>query len=142
MFFIISYACYMQCIYCASSTKIVNSRSTAKGTKKWRRRECKKCGHVWTTHEVVDLSTSHKIIHTDNSVEPFWRDKLFVSIKDSLQHRKTALEDASYLTDTILAKTLALKTQNIKTRQLFDIIHKVLKNYDKTAAAVYKATNR
>ncbi len=131
----------MHCPYCASLTKVTNSRSTAKGTKKWRRRECKKCGQIWTTHEVIDLSTSHKIEHADSSVEPFSRDTLFVSILDSLRHRKTALDDATGLTDTVLTRVLAQKSAQISSSAIKNITQATLKNYDKTAAAVYKATH-
>jgi len=131
----------MNCPYCNSSTKVTNSRPTAKDTKKWRRRECKKCQKIWTTHEVIDLSTSHKVLQHDGSMQPFSRDKLFISIRDSLQHRKTALEGATYVTDTVLTRVLHLETESMQSTKIFEIVHKTLKNYDKTAAAVYKASH-
>lgn len=133
--------CKLNCPYCASSTKVTNSRSRAKGSQVWRRRECKKCSAIWTTHEVIDLSTSHRVVYADSSIQPFSRDLLFISIKTSLQHRNTALEDATYLTDNVLAKVLALKTAKIKTDKLVDVVHHILTNYDKTAAAVYRASH-
>lgn len=129
----------MNCIYCASSTKVTNSRSRANGLQVWRRRECKKCHAIWTTHEAIDPSTTHQVVHADGSAEPLSRDVLFVSLIDSLKHRESAVEDASYLTDTILARILALKSPKVMTSIIIDAAYKALKNFESTAAAVYKA---
>ena len=63
-----------------------------------------------------------------------------MSIKDSLKHRKTALEDATALTDTVLAQVLSLKTAEISKNDLVAIAYKVIEAFDPTAAAVYQAT--
>ena len=130
----------MKCPYCQSGTKVTNSRSRAKETQVWRRRECSHCHSIWTTHEIIDLSTSHRVIDDHNRLEPFSRDKLYASIKDSLRHRKTALEDATALTDTIIAKALSRKSAQIKKGELSDIAHQTIATFDPTAAAVYKAS--
>jgi transcriptional regulator NrdR family protein len=75
----------------------------------------------------------------NNTLEPFYREKLFVSIKDSLAHRKTALEDATALTDTVLAAVLRQKQATIQVSQLISIVQEILQRFDPTAAAVYKA---
>ena len=129
----------MDCPYCASPTKVTNSRQRARGSQVWRRRVCTKCGCIWTTHESVDMSKSHRVLTRQNSVQPFSRDVLFISIKDSLHHRKTALEDATYLTDTILTRILALKTPQITTAAITTLTTPVLKNFDPLAAKLYNA---
>lgn len=129
----------MVCPYCSSKTQVTNSRSRAGGTEVWRRRECLSCKQIWTTNEHIDLASSHRIHTSENALEPFSREKLFVSIKDSLAHRKTALEDATALTDTVLAAVLRQKQANIQVSQLISIVHEVLQRFDPTAAAVYSA---
>ncbi len=128
---------HMNCPYCASSTKVTNSRQRSRGSQVWRRRVCTHCDSIWTTHESVDMSKSHDVVTRQNSVEPFSRDNLFISIKDSLQHRKTALSDATYLTDTILTRILALKTSQVSSQLLTETTIVVLKNFDPLAAKVY-----
>ncbi len=41
----------MRCIICGCKSKVVNSRRYKDGVP-IRRRECKSCGHRWTTKEV------------------------------------------------------------------------------------------
>jgi len=127
----------MNCPYCKSNTFVTNSRSRSKGTQVWRRRQCKNCHGLWTTHEVIDLSTSHKIENRTGTLQPFSRDKLFISIMSALRHRKSALTDATALTDTVSSRVLATKTAKLSTNQLLESTHHVLMMFDKTAAAVY-----
>lgn len=129
----------MICPYCTSETQVTNSRPSKKSPEVWRRRSCKVCLNVWTTRETVDLSTSHRIITSQNHLEPFQRDELFISIKDACAHRKTALEDASALTDTVLGRVLHQEHAEIPVEYLIDLTASVLNRFDKVAAAVYKA---
>lgn len=129
----------MNCPYCHNPTKVTNSRSRSNNSQIWRRRRCKNCQSIWTTHEQLDPSTSHKIKSKNNSLQPFSRDKLFLSINDSLNHRKTAIDDATALTDTVLQQVLTLKSAIIQITEILTITHHVLANFDPTAAAVYKA---
>lgn len=49
------------------------------GTQVWRRRKCNKCGHVFTTHEMIDLS--HLIVIKKNGEkERYSRFKLYSGI--------------------------------------------------------------
>ncbi len=132
----------MKCPYCNSNTVVSNSRSRFKGSQVWRRRQCKSCDSIWTTHEVIDLSTSHKVEDRQKRLQPFSRDKLFMSLIDSLRHRKTTLTDATALTDTVIRQVLAHKAPTIKTYDIALVTHKALINFDKTAAAVYLASNQ
>jgi len=132
----------MICPYCASSTKVTNSRPRSKGLQVWRRRECKKCSNIWTTHEVINPETSHTVTYDKKPSQPLSRDKLFISLMSAVSHRKSALEDSTGLTDTIITKVLALRMANIPSAKIGDLVYRTLRNYDKTAAAVYKASRR
>ena len=127
------------CPYCNSDSQVTNSRPSAKHPEVWRRRACKVCGNIWTTRELVDLSTTHRVRTTQNRLEPFQRDKLFLSIKDSCAHRKTALMDATYLTDTVLTQVLQQNQSEIPRGQIIKIAALVLERFDATAGAVYVA---
>lgn len=129
----------MFCPYCNSDTKVTNSRPSKSYPEVWRRRECKQCRSIWTTREYIDLSTSHRVRTQHKLLQAFSRDILFISIKDSLQHRKTALADATALTDTVLDRVLAQKQAIIETTTIIEVTQEVLYHFDHTAAAVYTA---
>lgn len=128
----------MKCPYCNAGTQVTNSRSH-NTTSVWRRRSCRACGAIWTTKELIDMESSHKLRLSDSSLEPFRRDVLFVSIFDSLSHRKDAVVASSALTDTIITKVLSHHNALVDVSVLIDETHKVLSNFDSTAASVYKA---
>jgi len=129
----------MICIYCSNDTKVVNSRHQKKLNRVWRRRTCINCGTTFTSSEAVDLSGSVSVID-DKRLEPFERDKLFMSVYDSLKHRKTALSDATGLTDTVITHMYPLMTDALIERDsIILIVTEVLQRFDKTAAVYYVA---
>jgi transcriptional regulator NrdR family protein len=74
-------------------------------------------------------------------LQPFWRDKLLISIHSSLTHRKAALNDASGLTDTITAELLTIaKNGVLEAAAIGTVARQTLKRFD-TAASVYYAAH-
>lgn len=129
----------MICPFCDADTKVTNSRPSSKYPEVWRRRQCKQCASIWTTREYIDLSLSHRVMTRHKHLQAFSRDLLFLSIKDSLSHRKTATIDATALTDTVLTRVLAQNTAIIETTTIIDIATEVLYHFDRTASEVYRA---
>ena len=73
-------------------------------------------------------------------IQPFSRDKLFLSLHHSLKHRKTAAHDATALTDTIIGKLLPLiNDASLDDREIALIASEILDNFDKAAAMSYTA---
>jgi transcriptional regulator NrdR family protein len=71
---------------------------------------------------------------------PFSRDYLFASVHDSCRHRRSAVDDATYLTQTIISELV--RAQHSGVISLADIAraaHTVLHRFDPTAATVYAA---
>lgn len=128
----------MVCIYCANKTAVINSRRQKRSNKIWRRRQCLKCKAVFTTSESVDLDKS-LVIKSDSQYKPLKRDKLFVSVYDSLRHRKTALNDATALTDTIINRLYAKHSAQIEKADVIKISSEVLKKFDKAGYVYYSA---
>lgn len=129
----------MVCIYCGSGTKVTNSRPQKRVNGVWRRRQCLSCHTVFTSTEAVDLSGNIRVAK-QKRLEPFRRDKLLLSIHDSLKHRKTATDDATGLTDTIIARLYPLMTDSvIQTVDITVITTETLKRFDKVAATHYAA---
>jgi transcriptional regulator NrdR family protein len=157
----------MVCIYCDSKTKtaVINSRVSAKFAAVWRRRSCPNCASIFTTREQVDYqnalrvvgvhgvlgtlgkpSTSHDLKARKRTslpakpLEPFQRDRLFLSVYNSLSHRKTALNDATQLTDTIIAQLLLLQSNGVIHASLISkTTAKTLKHFDSVSGIHYSA---
>lgn len=133
----------MVCIYCSSSTDVINSRHQKRRNAVWRRRQCRECQAVFTTSEQADLSSTLFIVRSKTVLDPFSRDQLLMSIYDSCKHRQTALGDAIALTATCIAAILAQTTNGSITRPIIiEQTAAVLERFDKTAATMYKAYHR
>lgn len=122
----------MVCIYCRKDTLVFNSRLLRRSNQIWRRRRCASCKAVFTTNESVDLEKS-VVIKEANGFKPLLRDKLFVSLYESLKHRKTALMDASSLTDTVIGRLTMYPGGVIDKSKLILTVQGVLKRFDKVA---------
>lgn len=133
----------MVCIYCGSDTGVSNSRLQKKTNSVWRRRLCNECKAVFTTVESVDLPNSVSFNHPDKPLEPFSRDKLFISIFESCRHRKAPQEDASALTGTSLKLLDPYFSDSIVDRQqVIAVVFGVLSRFDKAAASYYQSFHK
>lgn len=129
----------MECIYCDHTTQVTNSRPQRRLHQIWRRRRCTSCGAIFTTIEKIELPLS-VLVDTQGNVVPFYRDKLFLSVHEACGHRKTALSDATALTDTIIARLRPLMVSGkIENHQIAEAAHQALRRFDKAAAVHYRA---
>lgn len=129
----------MVCIYCGGNTQVTNSRPQKRMNAVWRRRQCKQCQAIFTTTEAADLTLGWRV-QNDTALEPFSRDNLFTSVYESLKHRKTALNDASSLTDTIISRCLPKVSHATLLRtDLVTQAAQVLERFDGVAATHYRA---
>ncbi len=129
----------MKCIYCREDTKVTNSRLQKTRNQVWRRRHCQQCGADFTTLEKPDFLTALTVTHK-KYYTPFSRDKLFLSVYESVKHRKTALSDATALTDTIVGKLYPLiQSGSLTQDQIVTIASEALHHFDKAAASHYNA---
>lgn len=130
----------MVCIYCGAATRVTNSRHRRQSAQVWRRRICVSCGAVFTSTESVDYPKTLAIEMPDNSLRPFTKEKLFLSIHKSCKHRITAVDDAAALTDTVIAKLVRTGTQSvILAQQLAELVHATLSNFDSASAVQFAA---
>ena len=131
----------MVCIYCGASTSVTNSRHQKRANQVWRRRRCEACQSVVTTVEGVDYAASISLKTTSGALEPFQRDILFISVYDSLRHRKTAVSDAEALTATILKQLPVCfdATTAVDREKLVNLTATTLQRFDSAAAVQYRA---
>lgn len=131
----------MVCIYCKNSTKISNSRHLARKNGTWRRRNCQICNIVFSTIETPEYSSIWSIIKKNSDdLEPFNRANLYISVYESLKHRKAALEESDELTNTIILD-LSKKARDglIFIDDLRDSVMNTLSKFDNTSLVYYKA---
>lgn len=130
----------MVCIYCKSDTQVINSRHQKRVNSVWRRRQCQNCFTIFTSIETPDYSYSIVVHKPSDKLEPFSRDKLFVSVYFSLKHRKTALGDARAITNTVIGKLGdSINGAELDLSLITSKTHQVLKQFDKAGAVHYQA---
>ena len=130
----------MVCIYCGGSTRVTNSRQQKRSNSTWRRRQCDECRAIATTQEHTDLSKSLVVTDRSGAFSAFLRDRLFIDIYEAVRHRKTALDDATALTDTIINHILPrADAGNISSSTIAQLAHDTLTAFDHAAATHYQA---
>jgi len=129
----------MVCIYCGSDTKVTNSRHQKRRNQVWRRRRCLACGNIFSTLEVADLSQA-LMVDKNGRLEPFQREKLLLSVYESLRHRKDAVEAASALTQTIIGQLLIqISNASLDRNIITEITAVALDRFDHAAGVQYTA---
>ena len=130
----------MVCIQCGAKTHIVNSRHQRRSNQVWRRRQCWDCQAVFTTEEVVQYETAWTVLKRTGDLQPFSRDKLFLSLYQACKHRQTALRDAGALTDTVIRKLTAHVTHGaVNSRSIANTAQVALNRFDDAASVSYQA---
>jgi transcriptional regulator NrdR family protein len=132
----------MICIKCSADTKVTNSRPHKKTPSVWRRRECKSCGTVFTTSEVVADNTYQFLVHhIDGSTVDFSLPRLMLSIVPALAHRQEALvaDEAYWLAQTVAQAVQATATDTITAQALAEETYQTVSFFDATAGIQYGA---
>ncbi len=132
----------MICIKCSNDTKVINSRPHKKTPSVWRRRECKACGTVFTTAEVVaDNTYQFAVKASDGSKTDFSLPRLMLSIVPALAHRgETSIADESYwLAQTVAQAIQATATDIVTAEALAEETYSTLSFFDATASLQYGA---
>ena len=133
----------MECYLCGYDTKVANSRSQSRLKQVWRRRVCKNCNYIFTTIEKIDLERSTMVKFDNDTMAPFVREKLLISISASLGHRANHMNEAIALTDTILAKLqTGYKTSLLTRDNVVATTQEVLRSFDDVAAIYYSAYHK
>lgn len=131
----------MVCIYCGNSTRIYNSRHIKRVNGTWRRHSCNVCGSTFSSIEAPDLSSSWIVAKSKtNSLEPFHRNKLYISLYEALRHRNNPMNDAEEICNTIIeASRDKIRDGLLLLDDLQDIICTTLSNFDESGLVYYKA---
>lgn len=131
----------MVCVYCGSSTSVNNSRAQKRSNQVWRRRQCQACGAIFSTNEQARLESLLTVQNAASGQHrPFTRDKLFLSVHKSCEHRSNAITDAQALTSTIISSLLKkAHGGGLCNQDIISAVIGVLERFDQAAAVHYKA---
>lgn len=129
----------MVCIFCSKDTHVFNSRFSKRTSGVWRRRKCLNCNAVFSTRETPDFSLSIKVKSTNNDLEAFSEDKLFLSIYECFSHRKDAVITAKELTSSILNKLLPLNAEVIESKEIAEAAYPIIQRFDRVGAVYYQS---
>jgi transcriptional repressor NrdR len=130
----------MVCTYCGGKTEVVNSRHQKRANQVWRRRHCLNCSATFSTHEQATYDTVWRVQTRNATLEPFHKQKLFIELYKACEHRPTALDDATALTDTIVGLLRKHATHGLlESNDIALTSHEVLRHFDKAAAVYYEA---
>ena len=129
----------MVCVYCGGETQVTNSRSQKRSNQVWRRRQCKRCQAIFTSHEALELSSA-LFVQSGGSTKPFLPDKLYTEVLLALQDRPGCYSEARELTDTITQKLLkSAEKPYLQPFQISKTAAEVLKRFNKRAWLRYAA---
>lgn len=129
----------MECMYCSKKMATTNSRAQKKTNSVWRRKYCPHCHATFTSIESLDLTKSIRVA-SGKRLEPFSRDKLFISLYEACKHRKDATEAATGLTDTVISRLLpSITNATVNRADIITTAQKALAHFDKAAASSYLA---
>ena len=132
----------MRCPKCASvDDKVVDSRVVNDGKMIRRRRECLKCGHRFTTTEVL-LREGLVVVKRDGRREDFDPEKLMRAIRAATSKRPIEGERIEMLVDEVTDELEANYEGEIPSSAIGDAIMPRLRRIDEVAyvrfASVYK----
>ena len=130
----------MVCIHCGAETQVINSRHQKRNNNVWRRRKCLACQGVFTTEEAASISAAWLVTGPKGAIGPFSRDKLFLSLHKSLEHRKQPVSDAAALTDTVINKLRhGISDGSISSTSIKQAVIVALHRFDPVASTHYQA---
>lgn len=123
----------MHCPVCnCENSKVVDSRIAGGGFSIRRRRECLSCEHRFSTVEEVELLDC-AVVKRDGRREPYSRAKLESGLKKSLEKRSYAPEALKGLVGSIERDVQRLRSGEISSRELGEIVMRHLRSFDKVA---------
>lgn len=122
----------MVCVYCGGKTQVVNSRRQNRNNQVWRRRQCLRCGAVFSSTESAVLSKEFSVLH-HGLLEPFLVDKLYTEILLALQDRPRCYEEAREITLTVVNNIVNQRVNPVGSNLIAQEAAKVLKRFSRRA---------
>jgi transcriptional repressor NrdR len=132
----------MLCPFCTHlESKVVNSRQSGKGDAIRRRRECLKCGHRFTTFEVIE-KVPIIVVKRDGKRELFDRQKVTAGILRACEKRPVTLEEVERIVQFVEKTLYNNMEKEVSSLKIGEMVLKKLRDVDEVAyvrfASVYR----
>ena len=132
----------MKCPFCGfEESKVIDSRPTDEGQRIRRRRECLKCGKLFTTYEIIE-SLPIIVIKKDKSRETFNRDKLMTGLLRACEKRPVSIDTLDSMIDDIETNLQNSLDREVSSEKIGELVMEKLKKIDEVAyvrfASVYR----
>jgi transcriptional repressor NrdR len=132
----------LRCPFCAhDDSQVKDSRPTEDNTTIRRRRQCESCGARFTTFERVQLREI-AVIKSDDSREPFEREKIEQSVALACRKRGIAQERLDQLVSGIQRQIETLGDSEVPSKEIGEMVMDGLRQLDSVAyirfASVYR----
>lgn len=132
----------MKCPFCSfMDTKVIDTRAMDGNTVIRRRRMCEKCGERFTTYERLD-TIPVAVIKSNNTREPFDRNKLLNGIIHSCNKRPVSMEQMEQIVKEIENSVFNSMRKEIESNEIGEMVMEKLKKIDEVAyvrfASVYR----
>lgn len=132
----------MKCPFCGKDdTKVIDTRNMDDNAAIRRRRLCEDCGARFTTYERVDIMPL-QVVKSDNTREPFDRNKVLKGIMISCSKRPVSVEDMEQIVNGIENSIANSLTKEISSKEIGEYVMEKLKDIDEVAyvrfASVYR----
>ena len=131
----------MHCPKCGGDdTRVIDSRMQDSSNAVKRRRECRACGHRFTTFERCEDPI--EVIKSSGMSQPFDRNKLLVGLMRATAKREIDINRLNALIDDIERELRSRMRTSVSSHEIGDLVLKRLEPIDKVAyirfASVYR----
>ncbi|WP_085830402.1 transcriptional regulator NrdR [Collinsella vaginalis] len=131
----------MHCPKCGGDdTRVIDSRMQDSSNAVKRRRECRACGHRFTTFERCEDPI--EVIKSSGMSQPFDRNKLLVGLMRATAKREIDINRLNALIDDIERELRSRMRTSVTSHEIGDLVLKRLEPIDKVAyirfASVYR----
>jgi transcriptional repressor NrdR len=132
----------MLCQFCGHlESKVINSRQNPRGDAIRRRRECLKCGHRFTTFEVVE-KLPIMIVKRDGRREVFDRQKVVNGLTRSCEKRPVSMDQIERIVQGVEQTLYNAMEKEVSSLKIGEMILRKLREVDEVAyvrfASVYR----
>ena len=111
----------MQCPYCGSDSKVLDSRQTEEGRAVRRRRECLGCMRRFTTYEKVE-EMPLVVVKKDGRREPFEQSKIRRGILTACEKRPVSMEVVDELVHSIERDIRSNLVREVESRVIGEMV--------------------
>lgn len=132
----------MKCIFCGcEDSKVIDSRANDDDNSIRRRRECVGCGRRFTTYETIEV-VPILVIKSDGTIQAFDAGKIKKGIIKACEKRPVTIAQIDGLVDKIEKHYQNNLTQEVRSKDIGEMVMNGLKELDEIAYIRYASIYR